>query len=132
VNNTSDLGADLDLYVYRGDTLVGQSADGDSDESVSLTNPAADTYRVVVDGFAVPSGSTQYDYRDVFYSPALGSLSAPSTLVSLANGQSTTISGTVTAAAAPDAGRQLFGELLVVSDQGAVLGRGSVLIGAVT
>jgi len=41
------------------------------------------------------------------------------------------ISGTVTAVSAPEASRQLFGELVVVSDQGAVLGRGSVIIGAV-
>jgi hypothetical protein len=39
---------------------------------VSTPNPAADTYTVVVDGFAVPAGTTAYDYRDVFYSPALG------------------------------------------------------------
>ncbi|MFI5074371.1 MAG: S8 family serine peptidase [Actinomycetales bacterium] len=132
INNTSDPGADLDLFVYRGATLVGQSADGDSNESVSLANPAAGEYTVRIDGYSVPSGSTQYDYRDVFYSPALGTLSAPSTLVNLVNGQSTTISGTVTAVSAPSAGRQLFGELVVVSDQGAVLGRGSVIIGAVT
>ena len=123
--------ADLDLSVYRGTTLVGQSADGDSDESVSLANPAAGTYTVVIVGYSVPAGTTQYDYRDVFYSPALGTLSAPSALVNLVNGQSTTISGTVTAVSAPSAGRQLFGELVVVSDQGAVLGRGSVIIGAV-
>jgi hypothetical protein len=36
----------------------------------------------------------------------------------------------VTAVSAPSAGRQLFGELVVVSDQGAVLGRGSVIIGS--
>jgi len=61
-----------------------------------------------------------------------GTLSAPSALVNLANGQSTTISGTVMAVSSPEAGRQLFGELVVVSDQGAVLGRGSVIIGAVS
>ena len=132
INNPSDPAADLDLSVYRGATLVGQSADGDSDESVSLANPAAGTYTVVIDGYSVPAGSTQFDYRDVFYSAGLGTLSAPSALVNLANGQSTTISGTVTAVSAPEAGRQLFGELVVVSDQGAVLGRGSVIIGAVS
>ena len=132
INNTSDPGADLDLFVYNAaGAIVGQSADGDSNESVSLANPAAGTYTVVIDGYSVPAGTTQYDYRDVFYSPALGTLSAPSALVNLVNGQSTTISGTVTAVSAPSAGRQLFGELVVVSDQGAVLGRGSVIIGAV-
>ncbi len=82
IGRTSDLGADLDLYVY-GPTgaLVAQSADGDSEEAVTIANPAAGTYTVEVDGYSVPSGSTQYDYLDAFYSPALGSLnitSAPS------------------------------------------------------
>ena len=125
-------GADLDLFVYRDGALVGQSADGDSDESVSLANPAAGTYTVLVDGFAVPSGSTQYDYRDVFYSTALGSLTAPAASLTLANGASARLTGSVTARSAPAAGRQLFGDLTVVTDQGAVVGRGSVLIGAVS
>lgn len=132
INNPSDPAADLDLFVYRDGVLVAQSADGDSDESVSLANPAAGTYTVVIDGYAVPSGSTSYDYRDVFYSPALGTLSVPASTITLANGQSATVNGSVTALAAPAAGRQLFGELTVVTDQGAVVGRGSVLIGAVT
>ena len=45
-----------------------QAADGDSEESVSIANPPAGTYTVEVDGYAVPAGTTAYDYRDVFYS----------------------------------------------------------------
>ena len=37
---------------------VGQSADGDSEESVTLINPPAGTYAITIDGFAVPSGTT--------------------------------------------------------------------------
>ncbi|WP_411283098.1 S8 family serine peptidase [Lapillicoccus sp.] len=132
INNPSDPGADLDLFVVKDGVLVGQSADGDSDESVSLKNPVAGTYTVVVDGYAVPSGSTQFDYRDVFYSAALGSLTAPAASLTLANGASATLTGAVTALSSPAAGRQLFGDLTVVTDQGAVVGRGSVLIGAVS
>ena len=47
-------------------------------------------------------------------------------------GGSTTVAGTVTAKSAPAAGRQLFGEMKVVSAAGAVLGTGSVLVGSVT
>jgi hypothetical protein len=132
IGNTSDPAADLDLYVLFNGVRVAQSADGDSEEAVSLANPAAGTYTVQVDGFAVPAGTTEYDYRDVFYSPALGSLDAPATTVTLANGASTTITGSVTALVAPAAGRQLLGELAVVTDEGAVVGRGAVRIGAVT
>jgi len=42
---------DLDLYVYRGATLVGSSGGGTSAEVVSLTLPTAATYRVYVHGW---------------------------------------------------------------------------------
>ena len=132
IGRPSDPGADLDLYVYRGTTKVGQSADGDSEESVTLTNPAAGTYTVQVDGYSVPSGTTEYDYLDVFFSSSLGSLTVPATAIDLASGASTPVSGEITANSAPAAGRRLFGEMRVVSDQGAVLGTGSVVVGSVT
>lgn len=131
ISNPSDPGADLDLYVLKDGRLVGQSADGDSDESVSLSKPAAGTYTVLVDGYAVPAGTTQYDYRDVFYTSALGALTVPGDTLTLANGQSRMLTGSLTALAPPGAGRQLFGELVLVTDQGAVVGRGSVLVRSV-
>ncbi|GIF78595.1 S8 family serine peptidase [Asanoa siamensis] len=132
IGNPSDLSADLDLTVRRDGAVVGQSADGDSEEAVSIANPPAGVYEVEVVGYAVPAGTTEYDYRDVFYSTSLGAVSAPGTVVDLAYGGSTTISGTVTALVPPAPGRQLLGELRVVTDEGAVVGRGSVEIGAVT
>ncbi len=132
IGNTSDLGADLDLYVYFDGEEVGSDADGDSEESVSIPEPEAGTYTVEIDGYAVPSGSTEYDYLDVFYSPALGELAVDPTETTLANGATTTIEGTVTANEAPAEGRQLFGELQVLSDQDAVLGTGAVVIEEVT
>ena len=50
--------------------LAGQSADGDSEESVTIANPAAGAWRVTVDGFAVPQGTTTYKYIDVFFKTA--------------------------------------------------------------
>ena len=99
---------------------------------MTITNPVAATYTVRVDGYAVPSGSTAYDYLDVFFSPALGSLTVPATALDLAPGASAPVTGQITANAAPAAGRQLFGEMRVLSGQGAVLGTGSVVVGAVT
>jgi subtilisin family serine protease len=131
IGNVSDGAADLDLAVYLGATRVGLAADGDSEEAVSLPNPAAGTYRVVVDGYAVPSGSTEYDYLDVFLSPALGRTTVPATTLNLANGASAQVTGAVTATAAPAAGRSLFGEMSLITDEGAVVGRGTVLIGEV-
>ncbi|MGC3859653.1 S8 family serine peptidase [Micromonospora chersina] len=131
IGNPSDLSADLDLSVFLGATRVGQSADGDSEEAVTLTNPTAGTYRVVVDGYAMSDPTTAYDYRDSFAAPALGSLSAPSTPLALANGATATLTGTVTAQATPAAGRELYGDLAVTTTEGAVVGRGSVEVGAV-
>ena len=132
IGNTADAAADLDLSLYRDGELVGTDADGDSEESISLVNPAAGTYTAVVDGYAVPAGSTAYDYLDVYFSPSLGSVTVPGTPVALANGASTTVSGTVTALAVPPAGRTLFGEVAIVTDQGAVIGRSPVTIAQVT
>ncbi|WP_345207019.1 S8 family serine peptidase [Fodinibacter luteus] len=133
IGRTSDLGADLDLFVRTASgTLVGQSADGDSEESVTITKPAAGTYRVQVDGYSVPAGTTEYDYLDVFVSPALGTLTTDDATVDLAPGASTTATGAVTAKTAPAAGRQLLGEMRFVSSAGAVLGTGAVVVGSVT
>jgi subtilisin family serine protease len=129
IGNTSDAGADLDLTVLGPDgSQAGQSADGDSEESVTLQAPEPGTYTVVVDGYAVPAGSTQYDYLDVFYSSGLGSLDVDGGAVQLARGGTAEVTGTLTATAQPTEGRVLFGEMQVVSSEGAVLGTGSVRV----
>jgi len=133
IGNPANAAADLDLYVFRGTSLLGSSADGDSEEAVTLTNPAPGTYRVVVEGYAVDGvgGSTAYDYRDSFSAAALGTLSAPSTQLALGHGATGSVTGTVTAQASPAAGRELQGELAMVTSEGAVVGRGAVAIGSV-
>ncbi|MFI2652694.1 hypothetical protein [Micromonospora fulviviridis] len=120
-----------DLTLQRNGVKVASSADGDSDESVSVANPTAGTYDVIIDGYSVPAGTTSYDYRDVFYASALGTLDAAATTATLGTGATASLTGSVTAQSAPAAGRRLFGELLVVTDQGAVVGRGNVSIGTV-
>lgn len=131
IGNVDDPGADLDLYVRLDGREVGRSADGDSEESVSLTNPAAGEYEVQIVAYSVPAGSTGFDYRDAFYSPTFGSVSVPTVWTTLGNNGSTKIKGTVTAAATPPAGRRLTGEMTVVTDEGAVVGRGAVSIAEV-
>jgi len=130
IGNPANAGTDLDLYVYLGNTLVGQAADGDSEEAVTLNNPAAGTYHVVVEPFAIdgPGTSTAYDYYDAFSSAALGTITASALSVPLTHGESTTVTGTVIPVAVPADGRQLSGELPIVSSEGAVVGRGSVTI----
>ncbi|MFD4560687.1 S8 family serine peptidase [Streptomyces sp. NPDC058469] len=134
IGNVSDTAADLDLTVKNAaGTVVGTSADGDSEEAVSIANPAAGTYTVEVAGYSVPSGSTAYDYRDVFFSPALGTVTVDdSTPVKLATGASATVSGSVTALAPAPEGREFFGQVQLVNAHGTVAGLGSVKIEKVT
>ncbi|WP_406371851.1 S8 family serine peptidase [Streptomyces sp. NBC_00647] len=134
IGNVSDNAADLDLTVKNAaGTVVGSSADGDSEEAVSIASPAAGTYTIEVAGYSVPSGSTAYDYQDVFFSSALGTVSVDdSTPVKLATGASATVSGSVTAAAAAPEGREFFGQVQLVNARGTVAGLGSVKIEKVT
>ncbi|MBF9128010.1 S8 family serine peptidase [Plantactinospora sp. S1510] len=131
IGDTSDPGADLDLYVYKDGVRVAYDADGDSEESVSVADPAAGTYVIEVEGYSVPAGTTQLDYRDAFYSPALGNLSAPASYDSLAYQESTSITGSLTALSVPATGRQLSGELKVVTVEGAVVASALVKVDAV-
>ena len=54
--------SDIDLGVYRvvdgGLVLVGQSATGSGDEEVTLTDPEAGEYRMVVLPYADPAGTS--------------------------------------------------------------------------
>ncbi|MFC8826698.1 S8 family serine peptidase [Streptomyces sp. NPDC057137] len=128
IGGTSDNSADLDLSVYRDGVLVGQAADGDSEEAVSLIAPAAGEYTFVVDGYSVPAGTTEYDYRDVFYSATLGKVTVGDTPVKLANGASAEVSAEVTVAGAAPEGRQFFGEVQLLNARGTAAGTGSVVI----
>ncbi|MFJ8195574.1 S8 family serine peptidase [Streptomyces sp. NPDC096152] len=134
IGNVSDTAADLDLTVYDASgKKVAQSADGDSEEAVSIAKPAAGTYTVEVVGYSVPSGSTAYDYRDVFFSSALGTVTVDgSAPVKLGTGESATVTGQVTAAAAAPEGREFFGQVQLVDARGTVAGLGSVKIEKVT
>ncbi|QWB25556.1 MULTISPECIES: S8 family serine peptidase [Streptomyces] len=130
IGGVSDTAADLDLAVYNAaGTQVGSSADGDSEESVSVPSPAAGKYTVEVVGYSVPAGTTAYDYQDVFFSASLGTVGVDGSVpVKLGTGASATVSGSVTAAAAAPEGREFFGQVQLVNARGTVAGLGSVKI----
>ncbi|MCF2130781.1 S8 family serine peptidase [Strepomyces sp. STD 3.1] len=133
IGGVSDAAADLDLTVYGADgAVVGQSADGDSEESVSVVKPTAGTYTVEVVGYSVPSGSTEYDYRDVYFAAGLGSVAVDDAApVELGTGDSATVTARVTALAAAPEGREFFGRVQLVNAHGTAAGLGSVRIGKV-
>ncbi|MFI9010061.1 S8 family serine peptidase [Actinosynnema sp. NPDC053489] len=132
IGRTSDVSADLDLFVYNCTSgacvLAGQSADGDSEESVTIPNPAAGAWRVQVDGYEVPSGTTEYDYIDLFTAAGLGSIAVTDADAERTAGASWVVPATVTATGQAGAGRVLRGELTVQTSEGAVVGRGAVII----
>jgi subtilisin family serine protease len=135
IGNPSDPAADLDLFVFRCSdpscttrTEVGRSADGDSEESVTLTNPAAATYQVDVDGFAVPAGSTTYDYVDVFANPALGSVSITDADAQRNPGATWTVPGSVLVNQIPEAGRVMLGNVRVVTNGSVQVGSADVVV----
>ena len=70
IGGTSDPAADLDLFVFNCTTgscvLAGQSADGDSEESVTIANPAAEpTWRISSTGRreTMPKATAPLDTR---------------------------------------------------------------------
>jgi subtilisin family serine protease len=132
IKNPADQSADLDLEVYLNGKVVASDADGDSDEKVTIANPAAGTYTAVIIGYSVPAGTTAFDYVDVYYTPGMGSVVASATPRSLASGAKSTITGAVQAGTVgPAAGRVLYGEMSVVTDQGAIVGHGAVAVNEV-
>jgi hypothetical protein len=76
-------GADIDLCVFSGTTLVGSSGTGTSAEEVNLTNPAAGSYTVVVQGWGVVGSSPFKLHTWLLGSAAEGNMtvSAPATAV---------------------------------------------------
>jgi hypothetical protein len=135
IGGASDPAADLDLYVYNCTSgtcvLAGQSAGGSAEESVTIANPAAGNWLVLIDGFSVPAGTTTYNYVDVFVNSAFGSVSVTDANAVRPSGSSWTVPGSVTANAAPAAGRVLLGNVQVRTDTNILVGSGDVVINAV-
>ncbi|HEY0636273.1 MAG TPA: S8 family serine peptidase [Pseudonocardiaceae bacterium] len=133
--NASDTRADIDLLVYRcapSCVLVGSSGGSTAVEQVVLNNPVAALYRILVDGFNVPAGTTAYDLTDIYVSAGLGSLTSADANASHPSGSSWSPTATLTVAGQPGAGRNLVGTLSVVTDAGVTVGTGSLVVESVT
>ncbi|TVL91816.1 S8 family serine peptidase [Streptomyces sp. SAJ15] len=129
IGGVSDAKADLDLNVLLNGKSVGSSADGDSEEAVSLAKPKAGTYTVEVAGYSIPGGSTAYDYRDVYFASSLGEIkTGEASSVKLASGASAQVSADVVVAGAAPEGRSFFGQVQLVNGTGTVAGTGGVKI----
>ena len=70
---SSDQAADVDLYLFQDvkglAVLRGSSTGSGAVKNVSVFSPAAGQWKVVVDAYNLPSGSTTYSYIDTFKPP---------------------------------------------------------------
>ena len=135
-SNPSDARADIDLVLFNctsGTCVVaGSSGSGSSNELVSINNPAAGLWRIRIDGFSVPAGTTAYDLVDTYLSAALGSLAAIDDNAAHPSGSSWSPSAVLTVNGQPGAGRKITATLSVQTDAGVTVGSGSVVVDAVS
>ena len=78
------------------------------------------------------SWTATYNYVDVFTNPAFSSVSVTDANALRASGASWTVPGSVTANAAPAAGRVLLGNVQVRTDANVLVGSGDVVVQRVT
>jgi subtilisin family serine protease len=133
IGSPSDVAGDLDLYVYNCTSgtcaLAGQSADGDSEESVTINNPAAGRWAVVVKGFRVTGGgTTTYKYVDTFANPMFGGISVTDANANRVSGDQWTVPAVLNVATAPAEGRSLTGAVQIRTDANLLVGSGDVII----
>jgi subtilisin family serine protease len=136
IGNASDLGADLDLYLFNCTTLpcvpAGSGTTSTAIESVTVSNPAPGLWRAEVDPFGVPAGTTTYTYSDSFTRPTAspyGTLSTPTNAAtSRAAGATWTFDVTATALQPAGEGRFLRGsaQVRLGSSTGPILGSATV------
>jgi hypothetical protein len=99
-SQSDDPSADIDMEVYGPDgELVAVSASSSGNESVTLFNPVAGLYQVVVYPFADPPGqpSTTYEYRAFAVGPDLPNFSVAPASASVTEGVPRTLTASWTA-----------------------------------
>jgi hypothetical protein len=84
-------GSDMDLYVYRGTTLVGASTTGTSAEVVNLQNPIAANYTVYIHGWGLTADPSPF----VLHTWLLGSADAGNMTVTAPASATTGATGTI-------------------------------------
>jgi len=133
IGNATDLRADIDLLVFGpGGNLVGSSTGSSAEEEVIINNPAAGTYTVVIDPYDIPSGSTAYDYLDVFTNSKFGDIVVTDPVALHPAGSTWTAPAIITPKAIPAAGRILLGTVSVKTNTNVVIGTGEVRVLSVT
>jgi hypothetical protein len=134
VSDVADPGADIDVYVLdcSGDECRTAQSDSDpvGDEIVTVSNPSAGKWKVVIDGARVPSGSTTLSYLDVVFNPAFGAVTSADIMADREMGANWSAPVNTWIAGVMPAGRQPFAALAVQMEiSGSKIGVGMVEVG---
>lgn len=130
-SDTTGKGADdLDLEVYRGNTLVGSSGGATAEELVNLVNPVPGTYTVCVVGFAPKNGSSTYTLSSWVVSPQ--SVATGSFRVAAPTQVATGGVGSVAMLWSVPAGQRYFGTVQYTDGAAANLGSTTVYVDTVS
>ena len=137
IGGTSDLAADLDLFVFNCTSgpcvLAGSGTGSTANESVTITGPTAGSWIALVDPFAVPSGSTTYTYSDSFANPVYGNVTTPADPALRAPGASWSFVASGKANVAAGSGRFLRASIAVrEAVSNTALGSATVIFANVT
>ncbi|MDT8067069.1 MAG: S8 family serine peptidase [Terriglobia bacterium] len=117
ISHLSDSSADLDLYLFqdvKGLAVLRDSSSGQlGSKSVAVFAPAPGRWKVVVDAYDIPSGSTTFDYVDAFTHAALGTITVDDVAANHAPDTEWQVHPTVKLGAVPTGGRVLVGYIPV-------------------
>jgi subtilisin family serine protease len=89
---------DIDLYLYRGNTMIGLSGNGGSTERIDLVNPAAGTLTLWVHGYAVAKPATSFQV----WTWTVGTADAGNLAVTAPSTAVTGTTGTISVTASPN------------------------------
>ena len=113
ISDLSDKNADVDIYLFqeiKGIAVLKDSNTGPgSVKSVDADSPAPGHWKVVVDAYALPSGSTHFTYTDFFTHPALGTIAVDSKPAIIGSASQWKVQPKITLRAIPAGDRVLVG-----------------------
>ena len=122
ISHPSDPSADVDMYLLyesHGIAVLKNSSTGSGAvKTVAAYAPAPGTWKVVLDGYRVPSGSIRFTYVDVFNHPAFGAITVKDEAGDHASGSQWNVRPTVEVGAVPTGGRSLVGFVPVQVSEG--------------
>jgi hypothetical protein len=120
IDGASDVAADLDLYLVdcTGPRPIIKDYGGGpkAQETVQATNPAAGTWKIVIEPFSIPSGKTTIKYRDIFTHRAFGAIKSADRSVERESGQKWKGQINIRKQAMPVGRRYLAGVIEVTSE----------------